>query len=72
MKKTSIEPLKKEINRTKRKHKVEESKAKALIFQKHIGKAKGSLKKAIFALMKFEKIDEKLLTELREIERRLK
>jgi hypothetical protein len=51
---------------------VEESKAKALIFQKHIGKAKGSIKKAIFALMKFEKIDEKLLTELREIERRLK
>lgn len=72
MKKTSIEPLKKEINQTKRKHKVEESKAKEIIFQKHISKAKGSLKKAIFALMKFERIDEKLLKDLREIERRLK
>ncbi len=69
--KTSIKPLETEILKTQKKNKVEKIQAMSLIYEKHISKAKTSVNKAIFALMKLPKTDKRTLEKLRKIQEQL-
>lgn len=70
-KKTSIKPLESLLKKEHKKNEMERFEAASKILDKHISKARSSIKKAIFALMKSPKIDKKTLETLKKMDLQL-